>query len=363
MSVTQTFDDATRSLGGRLPREAATDHVRAVLESVEADAQDLIAAARRDLPALPDVHVDFIANSHVNAVAFQADRHYFIGIQAGTVLLLQQVIGRLLADARLFPDIGTPGIERHDLAPLTQSSDALALLAQELPLRPVDAVRQQYAEFLEHQALMFLVGHELAHITCGHVAYLQARRTEPLTVEIGGLTGRGEGERIERQALEQHADTRSIYSRIDSLRFTFTNPNRQVALWRVDATHPVHLLADWALSVHLMFHLFGDVRFTGAALDRTPYPPLAVRRLAGDMLALSAVQRLFGVDVQPFALHALKRARRETNIAVASLFGRVVEPDITTAEEEALQAHARRLNACLFEELVPVLRPFAHEPM
>lgn len=364
MTLEYIFDAflAKTKHGGRLRRETSTDHVRAFLQRVEVRAQDLISAARREIPSLPDIHFDFISNSQVNAVAFKESRCYFIGFYAGTLMLLHQLVGRLLADGRIFPHIGNAAAERCDWEPLPYfSRDALVMLDLESPRFPTDPARQQYAEFLEHQATMFLVGHELVHIVSGHVDYLNARWQQPMTVELGGLTGQGENALIERQSLEHHADTRSIYSRIDSLRFTFTNPARQIPLWRPDATHAVHLLADWAVSVNLIFHLFGDLRFIGALLEHTSHPPLAVRRATCDGMAYAAVQEKFGAEWLPVAREALLLARGDTDLAFATMFGTKVRPGPSREEAHAIDAHARRLSACLFDELMPALRPFAYE--
>jgi hypothetical protein len=359
MTPEDIFDQRTKRLGGRFPRAAEPDQVTAVLRDIQDRAQDLISAARRDLPALPEIHFDFILNSQVNAVAFKESGRYFIGFNAGTLALLRQLIGRLLADGRIFPDIGNAGGERSDLEPLAVlAPDAMVMLREAGLLRPADPVRQQYAEFLEDQATMFLVGHELVHIVHGHVDYLNAKRQMQITTELEPSPG---SHLIERQALEQDADTRSIFSRIDSLRFTFANPNRVIARWRPDAAHPLDLLRDWAISVNLIFRLFGDIRFNGVPLDAMPYPPMALRRAMCDAMALAAFQQTFGAEYAQPARDALLLARHDTDLAFATLLGTEMTSEAISPEyARTIDTHAERLIAYFMDELVPELRPFAH---
>lgn len=365
MTNSEIFDHATAAFGGRFRREDAPERARNTYLDIQDRAQDLISAVRRDLPKLPDIHFDFILNGHINALAFKTSGRYFVGFNTGTVYMLRHVIGRMLSDARLFGHIGDPTAERNDLRPLVDyAPDADLMHAQEDLLTPRDPVRGAFADFVQDQAIMFLVGHELVHIVHGHVDYLNVKRQQRVTAELGAFEGWSNEERLERQALEQDADRRSIFSRIDSLRFTFENPKRKAVPWRPDTKHPVELLVDWALSVHVLFRLFGDIRFSLTRLADTPYPPLPLRRVMCEAAAFWAVGSIFGSEWQPQAREALQRARNETELAFSVLLGEEPSPaGLEPALSKEAAAHATGLHRYWHAHLVKVLQPFAYEEL
>src|SRR5580658_3170137 len=98
MTDSELFNSFTASFGGRFPRDLAPEHARYEYEQIEDWAQDLISAARKELPNLPPIHVDFIRNRTINALAFKANDRYFIGLNTGTVFMLRWLINRMLSD-------------------------------------------------------------------------------------------------------------------------------------------------------------------------------------------------------------------------------------------------------------------------
>jgi hypothetical protein len=363
MTNSEIFHNETISFGGRFQRERAPENVKSVYGVVEDRAQDLISAARRGLPNLPQIHFDFILNGGINAVAFRSKQGYFIGCYTGTLFMLRSVIGRMLSDSRLFQHVGDAKAERGDLRPLADYvPNAEVMYKREAILTPNDAIRRAYVEFLQDQAIMFLVGHELTHITHGHVDYLRAKRGHRVTTELGWFEQRDQEERFERQCLEQDADRRSIMSRIDSLRLTFDNPNRPPIPWRPTAEHPTEMILDWAISVNILFRLFGDVRFSRTELADYTYPPLPLRRGMCEVAALWSVERIWGPEWKTFAGQALKMARNETESAFSIMLGEEVKVGgLQEAFSKEGAEHATRLQNYWNSTLVELLRPYSYE--
>jgi hypothetical protein len=63
---------------------------------------------------------------------------------------------------------------------------------------------------------MFLIGHEIAHITLGHVDYIASKTGSGFVPELGWDLPTEEG-KLERQAMEVQADYRSVVSAIKRL--------------------------------------------------------------------------------------------------------------------------------------------------
>lgn len=266
------FRQVTLGRGIAYQRNLITEPARSVYDQLIRRSNDLILAARQGIAGLPAIHFDLIVNDTVNAFAFRAADQYFIGFHTGTNYLLRLVIGRMLADPNTFPEIGDPSKERTDLPPILdyvakadQLCDANDLVS------PCDPVRSNYAAFLHDQAAMFFVGHEVGHISRGHVDFLWNERQEkPSDMEEAEL-------KIERQSLETHADQRTIASRVESLQEAWLSGEyQQLAPWVREGDDVTVLFRDLGTALAIAFRLVGDRQFADAELERA-YPSMRVR--------------------------------------------------------------------------------------
>src|SRR5438270_325140 len=94
---------------------------------------------------------------------------------------------RILADPTLFLNIGDPTRETPNPPHLKNfSPDARNLQqADVIVSMPKDEARWSYSCRLINLSAMFLIGHEIAHISCGHVDYLSSKTGTPFLVELG----------------------------------------------------------------------------------------------------------------------------------------------------------------------------------
>lgn len=292
MENVEIFDQAVAPIGQRFRWESTPEQVRLAYAGMQERAQELIAAARQNLPSLPEIHFDFALNGSINASAFEAKGRYFIGLNTGTIFMLRSVIGRMLSDSHLFVKIGNAADESSDLVPFADYvPNAVDMQHKVALVTPKDPIRRGFAEYLEDQAMLFFVGHEITHIAHGHVAYLKAKRGHPITAEFAESSHASSEERLERQCLEMLADRRSILSRVDSLRITFDHASRPTVPWRAGVTHGYQMMIDWAVSLNIVFRLFGDRGFTHRSLTDSPYPPLPLRRAMCDAAAIWSAQQ------------------------------------------------------------------------
>lgn len=361
MNYSDKFDHKVRHMGGRFHGEDAPETVKKFYENVTLRANDLIRCARDVIPELPHVHFDYVLNGGINALAFRCGDAYFIGLHTGALYMLRLVIGRMLSDSRLFTSIGNPAAEGSDLPPLTRySADADDMHRDNSICTPKDPVRRHYAAMIQDQAIMFLVGHEIAHITRGHVDYLLNRHGQPFTSELGWHGSRTAQGIIERQSIEADADQRSVGSRIDSLRITCENSKTPVQPWTTYPQRSGQYLRDWATSLHILFRLFGDIRFTKEDLAVSPYPPFALRRIMAELVALSGIGRIWNDGLVETASHAFHQARIDVEHAFATITG---QPITAEGLRDAFthRKHAMRLVHYWNLVLRNKCQPFAYE--
>lgn len=340
------------------PTRKAYNHIRNISE-------ELIASATDNLPRLPHIHFDFIYNENINAVAFKAEDRYFIGLTTGTIYILELVIMRMLSDSRLFDTIGNPGEEASDLPPLIGYAPKAEQMniAGLRPKRPKTKPRLDYAGHLNDQALLFLVGHEIAHITLGHVDYLRSRTGAALVAEMGWNAPDAEW-LIERQCLEAQADLRSVFSRIGSIRLTFIagESGNLKASWLDSNPSEAHLIFDWAFAMNLLFRLFGDVRFNASQLVTSSYPPLPLRRAMATEIAGPVMER-WNPALKEKISHALQTAMKYSEHAFATILGEKISTGgLADAYSTLGKEHRTRLLEYSFE-LQKRLAPFSYETM
>jgi hypothetical protein len=205
---------------------------------------------------------------------------------------------RMLSDARMFTNIGNPAAEQSSFPPVTNySTDADDISRRKLHTGPPkDAVRFAYAVELLTSAMFFIIGHELAHITRGHVDYLKTQTGTPIISECNGpdagVLGAAwnlptEQEKAERQAIEMDADKRSVLSSIASVKNKYEAPEGAAML---NGRNTIEcLLFDWSVAMNTFFRLFGDLRATQWHVEHGLYPPNPLRRFMAVVLANAAV--------------------------------------------------------------------------
>ena len=162
-------------------------------------------------------------------MGFKDEGRYFIGVTTGLRFMVNFVFFRMLSDARMFSNIGNSAVEQSSFPPLSDyTTDAEEMSQKGVHTGPPkDAVRFAYAVDLLTSAMFFVIGHELAHITRGHVDYLNSQTGTPIISECNEpnkeVLGAAwnlptEQEKAERQAIEMDADKRSVLSSIASVK-------------------------------------------------------------------------------------------------------------------------------------------------
>jgi hypothetical protein len=297
-------------------------------------AEHLIASARSLVPGLPPIHFDFILSPSVNACAFKDLGRYFIGVNTGTRFMLEFVFCRMLSDARIFNFIGNATGEQGSFPPLTNyTTDAEAMYRAGVHAgRPKTDERWAYATELLERAMFFIIGHELAHITRGHVDYLNSKTGNPIITEIETCDGNAdvlgidwnlptEEYKVERQAIEADADRRSVLSAMSSAKATHETPSA-VSGFRASRGSVEDLLFDWSVAMNTFFRLFGDIRVKESTTTASLYPPPPLRRFMATSIALQFVTLLWKpAEESDVTRNALQRGALYPEIAFQIMTG------------------------------------------
>ena len=359
----QIFLDACREhgLGERLDIENYPEvPAFPVYERNRIIAEELIQSANHHFSNLPPIHFDFIDSGTINAWAFKHDSRYFIGITAGAIVMLHLVIDHMLARQDTFPHIGEPRNER-DVVPVIDWSIIDAKRLYEMGTRPIaarDTTRLLYGRHLAEQAVMFLIGHEIAHITRGHVDYLASKSGHHFMAELGwnDLSG----PLIERQAIEVDADQRSVYARCNSMFMTAESANEQSFPWTVGTVTVEALQFDWAFAVNTLFRLFGDELFSHQDLESSSYPPLPLRRRMAMDFAFQTLLENWGKEHEETINTALTSSVGATELCFNSIGAAPTAGGFSGTSTDDAQRHIEMLGDS-WAALTENLRQFSYE--
>lgn len=363
MTNVEIFHREMTRLGGRLKLQSGSP-AEAAYATVTDRARLLISSARELLPHLPHIHFDFVLNGDINAYAFKSEGRYFIGITTGALYMLELVFMRMLSDSRLFDSIGNPNEESNNLPPLVGYAPQAQQMYESglIPGHPNTIPRLSYARHLSESAFIFLLGHELAHITLGHIDYLQSKTGTAIIEELD-WNQRDSGDLIERQSLEAMADNRSVLSGIDSIQLTHGTPGFEKPPWTNSALKPAERIFDWALAMNSLFRLFGDSRFNPSNLEMMAYPPFPIRRAMATAAAYTFVMTEYPA-LKDKALDALRLAMAYTEAAFSMILGIDQSAEgLRDAYSSSGKEHYKRLVAYWHGDLRERLATFSYEDL
>jgi hypothetical protein len=364
MTNAQIFDrEVTRyGLGRRLRFSPDQNASQKNYDYIKANVEDLVNCAKNGIPNLPPVYFDFIYNENINAWAFKAEGKYFIGITTGAIFMLNLVAFRMLADSRLFDAVGNPKDEVLGLSPISGYITQAERLYQNGTriILPKTGTRRAYAQHIIIGAILFIAGHELAHITLGHIDYIESKTGFAMLSEIesGAMVPDAF---IKRQCLETQADIRSVWSRMDSAKLTHESRGNIAPPWGKSPLNESQLIFDTAFSMNLFFRLFGDIRFGTTELTLKMYPPLPLRRVMASTVSLGWIAQFWNPSLKDKAHQALRSAMHYTEYAFATILGEsATGAGINDAIAAESIAHFKHLMFCM-NNLQNDLIPFSFE--
>lgn len=122
----------------------------------------------------------------------------FIGIHFGTISLVSSIFTRMLNNPNILPDVGDASLEANaGYAPFIPFQEDLTNFS---PCRPACQIRGAFSKYLTLTGLDFIFGHEITHITNGHLGVINKTRHPDPEKRRSKLSS------LENQAIELDAD-------------------------------------------------------------------------------------------------------------------------------------------------------------
>lgn len=252
------FNDIFRKYGGVIDDVTAN---AGWFHFIKYNADGFLIWLKGRYPDLPKVYIDFIGSPFLNAcISPRIDDCYYIGINAGTVLILIDFFEATLSSKNIFQTIGDHELESDEKKFLnigiqtdfTSSGE----LVEKIGLQdngfkhnsPVDPDRTDAIFYLTYQCIQFLVFHELGHLVRGHVDFTSKLANDFYWNELTvSTTERYYIEPLLSQTLEMDADSFAVNNSIIMAEIWIDEPERR-------SNQPVQYLSkflnffykDWA---------------------------------------------------------------------------------------------------------------------
>jgi len=316
---------------------------------------------------LPDVYIDIIDNSSLNACATKSGQKYFIGIHGGTIFLIYDIFFRMMSSRNIFTGIGdvTKEAETKKIfnAQLTDLGQLAVVKDQHEILTPVSYARGLLAQLFIDIAIEFLIAHEYAHIIFGHVDYCHSILG---TFEIEETTQKSTTSKVidplVSQTLEMDADSFATNRGMEMLNLIFTNPNFAVPDAQQFYKNWPSMIKMWVFSIYTFFRIFGHTNNSNS-IKTDLHPPASIR----SHLVMANIFSIFQVKYDTSLLSEISTICIDAALTVEKAFEEISHQGFDLApldfskKEEAL-IHGRFLMKN-WNIVRPLLEPFTYIPL
>ncbi len=214
---------------------------------------------------IPLIHFEFINNTEFNARAFKEQGQYFIGVNHSVLPVLSSLFDQFLSHPQILAEVGACELESEDNA---RSRGV-----------PIDQSRALYAAHLKKMAYDFIVWHELAHITRGHVDFGSER------FQANGINESPSHESWQKDhktihLREYEADRHAIGTGLNShLDLVQDAGNKKAPADHVYSSRAAVFFA-WSFAANSLWRLFEDAILPGSNLiAEHDYPPMQLRQM------------------------------------------------------------------------------------
>lgn len=340
------------------------DHPGDFLKALENHARRLCDRVSRRLTTPVYIHFRFVADLELQAIA--GTMGTFVTANVGLAIALKETFDRMLCEPTIFPGVGRPELERprghyRIIRGAVMSMDDGQASVPNCP------VRRWFSHILKRTAFEFVVGHELAHISCNHFEIGGCGIATPTTGMIEEIRDEARFGGMDNQGMELQADTLALFGALEladnavvslmsqSVSLAISTPTQQEAHAEAYGTFQRGLFTVM-FAVFVFFDLLDRSRHKGSGLETGSHPPPSVRSQVVSGVAADSVWQIpyFKLD-ELEAVQAVAAPLRAAAHAVAvctqgrDRFVLLEDDPVATAYFERLANHAMGMSEELWK--------------
>jgi hypothetical protein len=299
---------------------------------------------------MPRVIAGHVEESSFNAAAFMhPDRQrneFFIAVNGGTSIVLEQLFCRFLSEPTLLAWIGDPIAEspgprfpvRGDAQGIVD--DFVNAGADPFDRFPKNPTRRRAAHFMSLLAMEYILQHELVHIQAGHVTF-QPNITGKLVIRESYSKGVDVQQAMQLQAMEAEAD---CIAACRTLHAAFEFSEDPSSFLSDLFQSPDDSLFYVLFSIYCVWRIFGDSLPDQANWELLSHPPVRMRQqIISEMLHSVFTKKIVGKSHDRFGQQFI-RAGSEAEYGFAIIQGTDAEMDGSLQVlSPASQAHMAKI--------------------
>lgn len=232
---------------------------------------------------IPDIEFVFINNNEFNAFASVVNNKYYIGINYGVLLILDDIFLKYFSNSGILDHIGDSTSEKQTEYKLSilklDSSIQFFELSEPLSILPSDKKRLYNAHLLSDLSLSFIIHHELCHIFRGHINFLtKESHKSDFTWDESSITSK------EEQLLDKFLLFQTLEMDSDSFatNHAFNVAHHFISTKVFNKNSPIFLtirsfLCHWSFAIYTIFRLQSFDSFDFAIAKTKKHPPASIR--------------------------------------------------------------------------------------
>jgi hypothetical protein len=274
------FNAIFENIGGIFDIHEAEKHVKhKPLQIIKDATQAFLENLRATHPKIPSINFNFIFNGTLNAAADFVEGKYYVGLNIGAYLLINDMFSKMMSTKEIFPLVGNINLETPEKKVLRRfiyQNDIFFNIHKQNENYPKDEIRKFFCVNLSINVLNYLIYHEIGHILRGHCGYYTSLR-ESYWSEFGDKSGL---KYIDSQTMEMDADSFAVnivYNKVLNI-LNSNTPNNPI-------TYPYTLFYNdistfffnWIFSIYCFHRLCNFELFNHEEAMKSTHPEPTLR--------------------------------------------------------------------------------------
>lgn len=244
----------------------------------------------------PVIDIFFVNNPNFNALATINKHVDFIGVNLGTIFILEDLFYRMMSHPDIMPSIGEAKSEKEKKIynpKIVNAEELLIAKPYEEQIYPQDQTRYWYAISLAKSAFLYMILHELGHLFLGHLHYVKNYTNHLLVVEDNDIDYKKLSE-LDYQTLELDADSFGLNLCIRYLLMLGDNPKIIKSNFASFFKTPFDIIFNMCFSIQSIFSLYDISDYTPESFSRLKHPPIGIRQKHLAIFVCQILEMIYG---------------------------------------------------------------------
>ncbi|MBL4675034.1 MAG: hypothetical protein JKY70_02335 [Mucilaginibacter sp.] len=290
-------------------------------------------------------------------VVFDGQQHY-VSVSMGLIKTLEILFNLLAAQPTFFPEIGNSNLEfqtnrkfeKLEFVDWNQLKYKWPGVDEVYPKCPI---RQDFAQYLLHIAVIFIFLHEAAHLTGGHC---DGESKKP----IYEISKRSEEEKrnLYLQCLEMDADARAIHETLNEFREIIINPvHSSLERFKKFYGDEINGIKYLVNALYLFFKIIGPEQLKKEEFLKVDHPPIISRQLC----FVNIIKANYSDEPEKIedVRQAIKAGVEQLEAGLQNLSEKKIEP-LLTQENKVLTDDHYKLLVDSWPSVHDKLQPYAY---